>query len=142
MSICAKEALERGGGRACIATHANGCRHLGILDLYPMDLKTYTYYMKPGGWLFDKACNDCQSGVGTMVVDKVTKNLLRYCEMGLKLVRFNKMGEKDDKESFNDHDCSMVLCIPCWNKKVMLHEKEIKDKLGIQYQRCSARKRM
>ena len=37
----AKEALGRGGGRACIATHGNGCRHYGILDLHPIDSKFY-----------------------------------------------------------------------------------------------------
>src|SRR4051812_46536425 len=53
ISTMAQEALKRGGGRACKATHRNGCRHFGLLDLKEMDSKTFMHYCKFGNWLND-----------------------------------------------------------------------------------------
>ena len=141
VSNMAKEALGRGGGRACVATHANGCRHYGILDLLAMDNKNYLYYIKNGGWLRNKICIKCNVKAIDMPMDKGTKCYLRYCEMGLKGAKYNKNGTIDEKAFFEDHDCNMVLCVACWNKRVEQHEKEVKEKLGVNRKRCSARKR-
>ena len=55
VSNIAKEALERGGGKASSATHGGGCRHYGILDLCSMERNYFLYYSKEGGWLNKKA---------------------------------------------------------------------------------------
>ena len=77
-----------------------------------------------------------------MTLDKGSKTYLRYCEMGLKLMRIYKNGELENREAFLDHDCDLILCISCWNKMVLLHEQEVREKLGIQSKRCSARKKI
>lgn len=141
ISTMAKQALERGGGRACVATHANGCRHFGILDLRGMDAKTFAYYTKEGEWLYNKLCLTCHIPTVDMCMDKVTKCFLHYCEMGLKGTKYNGNGSCDEKEIFEDHNCNMVLCVECWNNKVMAHEQEVKEKIGVTARRCSARKK-
>ena len=73
ISIESKMALLRGNGRACVATHANGCRHYGILDLGAMDSKNFLYYNKTGGWLNGKCCCNCRLDVNEMKMDKATK---------------------------------------------------------------------
>jgi len=142
VSTIAREALERGGGRACKATHGSGCRHYGILDLKEMDAPTYSFYSKNGGWLDEKVCVVCRMGTNVMKLDKGSRSVLRYCGMGLKSVRYNRNGDPDETEIFEDHDCSMILCIPCWNSKVVMHETEIKLKSGNTERRSSARKRL
>lgn len=138
----AKEALERGGGKACKATHNNGCRHYGILDLRPMDSKNYSYYSKCGGWLQDKCCINCCIDTKDMTADKYTRNYLHYCEMGLKSIKYNLDGTNNEKKYFMDHDCNTILCVPCWNSKVLVHEQELKEQLGTGTKRCSTRKKM
>ena len=76
-----------------------------------------------------------------MKMDKVTKIYLRYCEMGLISEKYNKIGIELEREANMDCNCNTVLCIPCWNKKVTLHEKDMKERLGTQSKHCSARKR-
>ena len=142
ISNFAKEALGRGGGRACVATHGHGCCHFGILDLRGMDPKTYFYYSKDGAWLTDKVCMACKHGVQDLTQDKSTKNYLMYCEMGLKLLKFNRNGNEDEKISFDDHTCDMVLCVSCWNKQVVIYDQEVKDKLGLNTRQCSSRKKI
>jgi len=124
-----------------VASHGNGCRHYGILDLSTMDSKNYLYYSKPGCWLEGKTCCNCQLGIKDMTMDKATKCFLRYCEMGLKGSRYNENGNKDDKELFLDHHCDMVLCVKCWNIKVSEHEKMEECTNGIRSKRCSLRVR-
>ena len=142
ISLIAKEALERGGGRACVATHGNGCRHYGILDLSAMNSKNYMFYSKPGFWLDGKTCMVCKIDTKDMALDKVTKCYLRYCEMGLKGSKYNADGNQDDMKSYLDHNCSMVLCVKCWNSKVLEHEQEIKAKFGVVSNCVSARKKI
>jgi len=141
VSNIAKEALERGGGKASSATHGGGCRHYGILDLCSMERNYFLYYSKEGGWLNKKSCVSCGICVTKMKLDKGTKSLLRYCEMGLKSAKINRDGEKEDKEFFDDHNCSMVLCVPCWNNKVAIHDSTVIDKQGNLSRRCSSRKK-
>src|SRR5688500_11401022 len=45
-----KKALEQGNGKASCATHGNGCRHFGILDLNSMESTTFKYYSKNNRW--------------------------------------------------------------------------------------------
>ena len=142
ISDIAMEALQRGGGRACVASHAGGCRHYGILDLYPMDTRTYAFYVKKNGWLTNKCCTVCQQTTSEMSIDKVTKTLLRYCEMGLKSIKLNRDGDEDKKQMFIDHDCNMIMCVPCWNLKVLDYENEIMKMTGSRSKRCSNRKRI
>lgn len=142
ISTMAKEALERGGGRACVATHENGCRHYGILDLHGMDAKTYGYYTREGEWLNIKKCCGCQLNTKDMTLDKGSKYFVRYCEMGLKGYKYSMKGDNAKTSFFEDHNCDMILCIKCWNRKVEDHEKEIKEKVGgTTKKRCSARKK-
>ena len=79
ISTFAKEALERGGGRACVATHGTGCRHYGILDMKLLDRQNFLYYSKKGGWLEGKYCLNCNVLTNDMCMDKVSKSYLRYC---------------------------------------------------------------
>ena len=60
VSNMAKEALERGGGKACLATHGGGCRHYGILDFRSMERNYFLYYSKEGGWLNKKAASHAE----------------------------------------------------------------------------------
>ena len=142
ISTIAKEALQRGNGRACVATHGSGCRHYGIWDLYPMDAKTFSFYSKNKGWLDDKKCIECHMDTKDMVMDKVSKIYMRYCEMGLKSYKYNKNGNDEEKAAYNDHDCNMILCVPCYDGKLTAYEKEVKEKMGLQSKRCSARNRL
>jgi len=59
--------------------------------------------------------------------------------MGLKGKQFNEHGDENDKKSFDDHNCNMVLCIPCWNNKVECYEREVKTFKGASTVRCSRR---
>lgn len=122
ISTFAKEALERGGGRACVATHGTGCRHYGILDMKSLDRQNFLYYSKKGGWLEGKYCLNCNVLTNDMCMDKVSKSYLRYCEMGLKSTKYVMRRSEDEIVAFEDHDCNMVLCIPCWNQKVLDYE--------------------
>jgi len=142
ISQVAKEALGRGGGRACMSTHANGCRHYGILDLHGMDPKNYSYYSKEGGWLYGKECKSCQLSINKMDMDKISKFYLFYCEMGLKGYKYNKNGNDSERDIFLDHSCDMVLCVKCRDKIVDQHETEIKSVIGGNSRRCSSRKRL
>src|SRR5688500_16359631 len=112
MSNMAKEALERGGGKACSASHGGDCRHYGILDLRPMDRSSFLYYSKDGGWLKDKHCMSCHENVKDMQMNKGAKSFLRYCEMGLKSAKLDQNGEAEEKALYEDHNCLMILCVP------------------------------
>ena len=140
ISIIAREALARGGGKACLASHGNGCRHYGILDLRRMDTKTYAFYSKDGGWLQNKFCISCKKNTKEMVMDKITKSYLIYCEMGLKSRLYSGYTCDEEKNIFDDHNCDMILCVPCWNTKVDIYEQECLQKMGNRSKRCSARK--
>ena len=142
VSTLAKEALERGGGCACLATHDNGCCHYGILDLREMDQKTFNYYSKEGGLLENKFCVACELHTKDMCIDKGTKSYLQYCKMGLKSIKYCMYENEDEKAYFDNHDCKMILCIACWNERVISHEQDIKDKMGITSKRSSARKKI
>ena len=142
ISTMAKEALERGGGRACKATHGKGCRHYGVLDLRGMDTKTYLYYAKEGGWIYNKSCNSCRKDTKDMTMDKGSRYYLRYCEMGLKGLKYNINGCLDERDLFEDHNCDMLLCVQCWNMKVLEHEEDVKGGVGASSRRCSARKKL
>ena len=140
ISSLAKQALDRGGGKACVATHSGGCRHYGILDLQAMDSKNYLFYTKPGGWLNGKSCIDCQLCINKMLLDKCTKTYLQYFDMGLKGIKFNRHGDADKQNSYNDHHCETILCISCWNKKVNNFENTVSTSVnGDQLKRRSAR---
>lgn len=134
--------MGRGGGRACVANHKNGCRHYGVLDLNEMDQKTYLFYLKDGGWLTNKSCTGCNLSTKEICVDKITKTVVRYCEMGLKSIKFVENGPHENKIFFDDHDCDMILCISCWNKKVLFHEQQVVEETGIVSRRVSARKKL
>lgn len=142
ISDVAKEALGRGGGKACVATHGHGCCHFGLLDLRGMDQKTFCYYSKDGAWLAGLVCISCDHKVKEFTQDKSTKNFVMYCEMGLKSFKMNKNGNDEEKKLFEDHYCDMVLCVSCWNKKVIVYDQEVKDKLGLNSRRCSSRKKI
>jgi len=142
VSNIAKEALKRGGGKACVATHGMGCRHYGILDLKPMDGKNYHFYTKNGGWLDGKVCVDCNNKTASMIMDKGSKSFVRYCEMGLKGMRFNRNGSEDDINSYQDHHCNTILCISCWNTKVEEYEQQVKELKGKTTLRSSARHKL
>jgi len=139
ISDLARNALLRGGGRACKATHLGGCRHYGILDLYPMDSKNHLYYSKHESWLTGKACIDCGMAVDNMKLDKGTKTYLRYCEMGLASAKFNKNGTNEEQEMYLDHECNTLLCIPCWNIRIDAYEQKVKNLEGNRLTRCSTR---
>src|SRR5687768_7655242 len=74
ISLVAKQALERGGGRACKATHGGGCRHFGILDLKALDKANFLFYLKKGGWLENKDCLHCGTVTKDMKLDKLLKS--------------------------------------------------------------------
>ena len=136
-----KLALERGGGRAQKATHGNGCRHYGILELKAMNGSNYKFYSKNDGWLVGKKCIGCDKSTSCMTLDKHTDSFLMYCEMGLKSMKIKKNDNSTEMESFLDHDCNMILCITCYKVKVVEHEQHMTvDKCG-RSKRCSARKK-
>ena len=140
ISSMAKDALGRGGGRACVATHAGGCKHYGILDLHPMDHWNFVYYTREGEWLSDKCCISCQSKAIMLKMDKGTKVYLRYCEMGLKSLKYDKDGDEDEKDMYENHHCLLVLCVPCWNMKVLEHEN-MATSASPNEQRCYSARR-
>lgn len=139
VSTMARLALKRGGGRACIATHGSGCRHFGILDLHPMDRTNFLFYLKDDGWLNGKQCLNCGKNTNDITMDKSTKTYLRYCEMGLRSMKYKKNGNEEETALFNDHCCNMILCILCWNTKNTEYEMKLNLDNGNLKRRCSVR---
>ena len=61
--------------------------------------------------------------------------------MGIIFEKYNKNGNESERDAYMDRNCNTVFCIPCWNKNVTLHDKDMKEKFGIQSKHCSSRKR-
>lgn len=141
LSTMAKLALERGGRHAVKATHGSGCRHYGILDLRVMDSNNFKFYLRNNGWLVGKSCIECEKDTSLMTLDKITDSFLMHCEMELKSPKIRKHANATEMESFNDHDCVMILCIVCWKIKVLDHERQMTEIKSGQLKRCSAWKK-
>ena len=57
--------------------------------------------------------------------------------MGLISKIFDINNGEEEFNSFKDHDCNMVLCIVCWNERVIQHGVNICNEKGIHNKRCS-----
>src|SRR5688500_2516889 len=98
ISSFVKEALGRGRGQACVATHGGGCRHCSLVDLKSLERQNFLYYSKSGGWLDGKSCFHCKLVPKDMIYDKVSKAYMRYCEMGLKSLKYVSKRTESDLE--------------------------------------------
>ena len=69
-----------------------------------------------------KCCKLCNLVTNNMKMDKSSKSYMRYCEMGLKSIKYISKSSEDEIVSLEDHDCDMILCMPCWNQEVRNYE--------------------
>ena len=101
----------------------HGCMHCGIFDLKTLSRDDLKYYTKEGAWLEKKPCLDCDKkelGTEEKVMDVGvllnwkgldTDEMARYCNYGAG-------AHGSDDPSSTSFACNMVLCNPCYTKRV------------------------
>lgn len=99
-----------------------------------MNKTNFIYYSCDGGWLQNKCCVDCGVATSDMIVDWITKFYLYYCEMGLKSARYDKDQSVEEKEMFDNHECSMILCVKCRNVRFVNHSNSTPENNGKRVQ--------
>jgi len=133
----------KGGRKIPKPDDDSGCPHCGVHDLTRMSREDLKYYTKPGAWLHEKPCCDCdKSGTNSDTRVRDVKDVLKWKKINPdEMVRYCNYGAgaHGDENQDKRFTCDMVLCNPCHAKRV--EELTSKTDTGNTNTRRSNRKR-
>ena len=104
-------------------TFKGSCKHSGLLSLKKMNKTSVSYYTQSGQFLHCSFCRDCNTATLDLDPSVVDGTMIYYCDsanVAFKAAR----GDAVSTAAKKDLACRLVLCVPCFFKRVDVQEKE------------------